>query len=186
MNINTVKIPGPFGNYDHGTPGAVLNAAVRYENVPLHKVERFQVGDGVITDGVNIIARYKWFDGLDHPCFYWLGEYRRYSEFRMQDRDGKQVPKFRATLTCHGTVGLEVNKELAVPALYQFINKTKSSHSNKEGHSVYESCGAMCHGGCHDNDGRRILLEFWKPEGVQAFVDYLNENYDPEAEVFQF
>lgn len=186
MNTNTVKIPGPFGDYNHGTVGAILNAARRYENVPLGKVERFQVGGGVIADGVNIIARYKWFDGLDRPCFYWLGEYRTYSNFRMQERDGKQVPKFRATLTCHEMAGLEVNGELATPALHRFFRRMLTNYTNDPCYALHKACGAFFQGGSQDANGKWFLLEFWIPAGVQAFIDYLNENYDPEAEVFQF
>lgn len=64
---------GPFGNYEAGTAGAVLNACVRQEKRPLHAVENYVIGGSgkLYKDhGSKVIAATYVWDG-DEIVFDW-------------------------------------------------------------------------------------------------------------------
>lgn len=67
------KYNGPFGSYEAGTCGAVLNACVRQENRPLTAVENYVLGgNGILYRSINskvIVATYVW-EG-DEIVFDW-------------------------------------------------------------------------------------------------------------------
>lgn len=64
---------GPFGNYEAGTGGAVLNACVRQEGRPLTVVENYVIGSNgnLYKDhGAKVIAATYVWDG-DEIVFDW-------------------------------------------------------------------------------------------------------------------
>lgn len=62
----TKTISGPFGNYPHGSVGAVLNSLCEEYCIPLSKVEDLTVSDGVLTLHGKEFGYYCWDeDGLD-------------------------------------------------------------------------------------------------------------------------
>lgn len=69
----TKKFNGPFGSYDPGTGGAVLNACVRQEGRPLNAVEDYVLsGDGTLLarhGSTRVVATYVW-EG-DEIVFNW-------------------------------------------------------------------------------------------------------------------
>lgn len=64
---------GPFGSYEAGTGGAVLNACVRQESRPLNTVEDYVLsGDGTLMarhGSTRVVATYVW-EG-DEIVFDW-------------------------------------------------------------------------------------------------------------------
>lgn len=180
-----IEINGPFGNYAWGTSGAVLNAAVRQENLPLSKVEDLQIGEyrageyGTLTYRGNVVARYKWIDGITYPIFSWVGEefnlYNQHS-FVLQ-KDDTFKPKFRLSLCCHGTPAFQISGEQATPELHQFLHGMLTNWTKDPCYEIHQNAGAFFQGGSHDPDGQFIMIEFWKPAGAEAFMKYLNENY---------
>lgn len=182
--INTVE--GPFGSYDHGAPGAVLNHLVRGENVPLSIVETLQIGNKVIMKGNEQVGMFKWFDGISTPCVLWQGEfYKNYSKHKAVNKDVTVVPVFRPSLCVNGTPALEVSGNWATPALHYFLRGMFTNWTEDERYSIHQAAGAFFQGGHNDPDGKWFLVEFWKPEGVEAFIQYVNEHYDPADESYK-
>ena len=182
--MNTVE--GPFGSYDHGAPGAVLNHLVRGENVPLSIVETLQIGKEVIMKGNEQVGMFKWFDGISTPCVLWLvPSAHAYREPKVIIKNGISVPQFRPSLCVHGTPALEVNGEWATPALHWFLQGMLTNWTDDERYKLHQAAGAFFQGGHSDPNGKWFLMEFWKPEGVEAFIQYINEHYDPTEEMYK-
>ena len=182
--MNTVE--GPFGSYDHGAPGAVLNHLVRGENVPLSIVETLQIGKEVIMKGNEQVGMFKWFDGISTPCVLWLvPSAHAYREPKVIIKNGISVPQFRPSLCVHGTPALEVNGEWATPALHWFLQGMLTNWTDDERYKLHQAAGAFFQGGHSDPNGKWFLMEFWKPEGVEAFIQYINEHYDPTDEMYK-
>lgn len=182
--MNTVE--GPFGSYDHGAPGAVLNHLVRGENVPLSIVETLQIGNKVIMKGNEQVGMFKWFDGISTPCVLWQGEFHKnYSEHKAVNKNGISVPQFRPSLCVHGTPALEVSGEWATPALHWFLQGMFTNYITDIRYGLKHEAGAFFQGGSGQPNGGWFLVEFWKPEGVETFIQYINEHYDPTDESYK-
>lgn len=197
MNAQT-SISGPFGNYPRHSSGAVLNALCS-ASVPLVIVERLTIGDGRVMDGSKEFARYKWFDGVTQPLFYFQSDtYGRQSALWGDDK--KLRPKFHLSLHHHGNASLVIYKQrendLFTQELYDFIkgfiaanvshvteNSSDWVKKNHEMYNIRQKAGAFFQGGYNSFEEGFIYIEFWKPEGAQAFVDYVNENFVYEGRV---
>ena len=180
------KINGPFGSYDWGTPGALLNSLVRNENVPVNRVEHFRIGTADINEGNERVAFFKWFEGISTPCLQWVvPSARAYREPKVIVKNGISVPQFRPSLCVHGTPALEVDGEWATPALHWFLQGMLTNFMDDERYAIHKAAGAFFQGGyVSPNDGW-FLIEFWKPEGVEAFIQYVNEHYDPNDKTYE-
>ena len=192
------SISGPFGNYPRHSSGAVLNALCS-AGVPLITVERLTILDGCVKDGPNEFARYKWFDGIDQPLFYFQNDsFGRQKAIWGEDK--KLHPKFHLSLFHHGNASLVIYKQrdrdLFTEHLYTFIKgfitanishvTEESSQWMKQNHEMYkirQNAIAFFQGGSNSFDEGFIYIEFWKPEGAQAFVDYINNNFIYEGRV---
>ena len=182
--MNMVK--GPFGSYDHGTPGAVLNHLVRGENVPLSVVETLQIGKEVIMKGNEQVGRFKWFDGISTPCVLWQGEFHKnYSKHKAVNKDGTVVPVFRPSLSSQMTPALEVSDEFATPALHWFLQEMLTSYITDIRYGVERGAGAFFQGGSGQPNGGWFLIEFWNTHGVERFIEYVNEHYNPSDESYK-
>ena len=182
--MNTVK--GPFGSYDHGAPGAVLNHLVRGENVPLSIVETLQIGKEVIMKGNEQVGRFKWFDGISTPCVLWQGEFHKnYSKHKAVNKDGTVVPVFRPSLCSQMTPALEVSDEFATPALHWFLQEMLTSYITDIRYGVEREAGAFFQGGSGQPNGGWFLIEFWNTHGVERFIEYVNEHYNPSDESYK-
>lgn len=186
------KINGPFGAYPRHSTGAVLNALFS-AGVPLVIVEQLTIDVGRVMDGSKEFARYKWFDGIEQPLFYFQNDvYGR--QLATWDEDKKLRPKFHLSLHHHGSASLVIykqrDKNLFTKELYDFIKgfigadvshvTESSSEWSKKNHEMYkirQEASAFFQGGSNSFDDGFIYIEFWKPEGGQAFVDYVNNNF---------
>lgn len=199
----TTNISGPFGNYNYATPGGVLNALCA-EGVPLNTVERVTVSftgnhGGEIKDGKELFATFKVFPAMNRVLFMFRKhDYSQQSA--MWGHDKKLRPKFKLCLYVHDQPGLIVradrDKNLFTKELHEFITmfiRADISHINenspdwmKKNHEMYnvrQAAGAFFQGGHGSHDKEWFYIEFWKPEGAQAFVDYVNENFVYEGRV---
>ena len=178
------NIEGPFGSYPHGTHGAVLNAAVRIENIPLNRVEHFTLGEhNTIKVGDKLVGRYKWFEDITQPLFIWLdSEYRAYAQHRFVSDNGVLIPKFRLTLCVQGSPAFEIDGPNATPELHEFLMGMLTNWTLDPCYDIHQEAGAFFQGGAHAPDGQFFMIEFWKPKGIQAFMDYLNNNYRVKQE----
>ena len=182
--MNTVE--GPFGSYDHGAPGAVLNHLVRGENVPLSIVETLQIGNKVIMKGNEQVGMFKWFDGISTPCVLWQGEFHKnYSKHKAVNKDGTVVPVFRPSLCSQMTPALEVSDEFATPALYYFLKGMLTNWMDDPRYTIHKEAGAFFQGGYDRPDDNWFLIEFWNTRGVERFIEYVNEHYNPSDESYK-
>lgn len=187
-----VKINGPFGLYPRNTGGAILNS-IYAMGVPLSTVERLTIDDGRVLNGPKEFARYKWFEGITQPLFYFQSDvYGRQNVIWSDDK--KLRPKFHLSLYHHGSASLVIykqrEKDLFTQELYDFIkqfiaanvahvteNSSDWAKKNNEMYNIRQKAGAFFQGGSNSFDEGFIYIEFWKPEGAQAFVDYVNNNF---------
>lgn len=186
----TSKISGPFGSYDWGTAGAILNSLCKHYNIPLPTVERLRIDKGELTENDKLFANYKWIEGIERPLF----RFSDYVTYGRQNRFVEGKPKFHLELYVHNNPGFVVSefrdKKLFTPELWQFVDRMMSanishmsehpSEYEKKEHEMYQlrqAAGAFFQGGASGPDQKFIYIEFWKPEGAQAFVDYINENF---------
>jgi hypothetical protein len=195
-------ISGPFGSYPYNSAGAILNSLC-HEGVPLNKVESVQISENTITYGGKEFARYKFFDGIDKPLFYFQDTaYGRQTAIWYDDQ-GKKVlkPKFKLSLHTHGSVSLVISefkdKSLFTEDLWYFIktmmyanlsfvdeNSTQGEKTENEMYKLKKDSGAFFQGGSESPKSEYIYIEFWNPKGAQAFVDYINNNFVYKDEVY--
>lgn len=170
------SIFGPYGNYKFGTAGAVLNACCSFERIPLRIVEDFKIGVGTIVYMEKLIARYRWFDGIDKPLFQWIdSDFQIYSQQKMilDEKDFNGVkrkglrPQFKLSLSPNMLPAFEIYGRDANPELLHFIQ----SHQSCVGTIIISqnTIGMF--------NGVKYFVEFNDPEKAKSFIDYVNENY---------
>lgn len=189
----TDKISGPFGQYEHGSVGGVLNTLCEIYNVPLTRVEHVKIGHdnrtqrGTVTYNGTVVAEFRWFEGIDHAVMRFTNpDWRCYESHRwvLDDADPEILhPRFIVTLNGHNMAAFNIDGKMATPQLHAFLNYPMlSSLTTDETYRLSKECGAFFQGGSHDPKGKWFLIEFWQPKGVKAWMDYLNANYvhDPK------
>lgn len=190
MNMSTFY--GPFGKAPHGSSQALLNHLSRSFQVPTTVLEQLQIDDWQIKYEGKMIGRYKWFDEIDRPLVKWsVAEFDRYSAHSFihhEQKDEKTggvsrffLPKFGPTLSCHGTPVFEISGNRATPELYDFLWGMLTNNIRDERYKISKDAGALFQGGYGSRDGKWFMIEFWRPEGVEEFIDYLNNNYREEV-----
>lgn len=174
---------GAFGNYKPGSAGAILNDLVDYYGIPLTTVEQIKIGNGTLHYRDKAIANFKWFDGWDHVCVMF-----RDSDFRMfgeqnqwiikDGEEGVLKPKFKVTLGVHGNPQFEIIGEYATEQLHAYMRYPMLTNSmDNPCYELMKKCGAFFQGGSHDPKGKWIMIEFWNPNGIKDWMEYLNNNY---------
>lgn len=175
---------GPFGDCPRMSVGDVLNALCRIEQVPLSTVERFVVSGDTISIGEQKPAagHYKYFDGIEQPLFMWTGE-RHYAKHHFQMNDnGEIIPMFRLSLGPHGNPAFIINGPDATSELHQALHRMLTNIITAEEYQIHKNAGAFFQGGSDNPGGQHFYMEFWRPEGAQAFIDHLNKMYRPQKE----
>ena len=184
---------GPFGNYNRGSVGHVLNCMYDVEKVPLMKVENVQIdfvqaGEGRIFSDGKVVGYFQYFDGIEQALFRWSDKswWENYSRQHMAvDDDGQFVPMFRLTLTVHNTPGFEISGDDATEELGNYLRYPMLTNvTDHECYELHKAAGAFFQGGSNNLKGEWFMIEFWKPAGAQAWVDYLNKNYRPGKTIY--
>lgn len=168
---------GPFGKYDRGTTGHVLNALCHLK-IPLIIVEalEFTGTDGKLNWAGKEFVHYKYFDGIDQPLFYF--QERKFNQQSMiMNEDNSLKPDFHLSLTTNDSPGLIVTGPIATPELQEFIRGMLTNWTSDPCYKIHTDAGAFFQGGSNDPNGGYIYIEFWKPAGAPAFVDYLNSHF---------
>ena len=195
--MSEIKINGPFGNYPVKGLGGVLNALCA-EGVPLHVVESVTLGEKhgeymLVKQGSDEFARYKYFEGIDLPLFYFQGKSYGHQEVMWNDKD-ELVPKLKLSMYLHGTASLVVrvdrDGDVFTNELYQFISEIMFSNishvseispdwmiKNNTQYKLRQAAGAFFQGGSGGPEKEWLYIEFALPQGAQAFVDYINNNF---------
>lgn len=194
--ITEKKISGPFGDYPVNSGGGILNALCK-EGVPLNIVEQLTInGNNTLLDGTANFAQYKYFNGIDKPLFFFNKETYSRQNAMWHTVDAKKVlrPHLKLCMYLHGNASLVLYKprdgSVFTEELYDFIKGfigANISHVNelssewmKRAHEMYkirQDAGAFFQGGSDGFQNGFLYIEFWKPEGAQAFVNYINENF---------
>lgn len=169
---------GPFGVYERGSAGHVMNAM--YESgVPIRIIEEinFSNGSELMLYG-KVFGRYKYFDGIDQPLFYFQDEIYNRQRMVVDPEARTAKPEFRLGLSVQGTPGLTISGPEASVELHEFIrHNCLTNYMDAPGYKLSHESGAFFQGGSNDPHGEWIFIEFWKPKGAQAFVNYINNNY---------
>jgi hypothetical protein len=131
--------------------------------------------------GNQLLAEYKYFEGIEQPLFRWHMHQESYGAQPLEvQEDGSLKPKFRLSIGPHGNASLIFNGHEATPQLYQFLcGECLVNYTNMPGYKLTQDSGAFFQGGSGRPDGGWFYIEFWEPKGAQAFVDFVNENYKP-------
>lgn len=177
---------GPFGIYKEPSPGRILNLMSMYEQIPITKIENLVIGERTISDrSGRVLGEYKWFDDTDNAYFKWyptgpLGMFSGQREYNLDLGTKKRTGNFRLQLSVKDTPGLTITGQMATLRLFAFVKVLLTNSMDFPAYWIHQNAGAFFQGGAHDKNGGWFFIEFWKPEGAQAWVDHLNENYDPD------
>ena len=174
---------GPFGSYERESVGHILNALYHW-GVPLNTVEQVQVsGDGEIKLNETLFARYKYFDGIEQPLFFFrdtvFNKQRFLTSKTKETEESVLIPDFRLLLSSHGTPGFIIDGQDATPELGYFLRRTLTNLTTDHWYKIHQEAEAFFQGGSNDFKGQWFYIEFWKPKGAQAYIDKLNEEYRP-------
>lgn len=174
---------GPFGNYESQSAGGVLNALCAF-GVPMHIV------DSVIFDSENNsygsltyrgkpFADYKYFEGIQQPLFRFRDEYSKvFAQQTFVVNDDKTLrPRFKLMLSKNDTASLILSGRAACREAHDFISDLVLCQAMGDvRHKLRTSAGALFQNDISWPDNSYIFIEFLRPPGAQAFVDYVNEN----------
>lgn len=171
---------GPFGSYERGTTGHVMNS-LHDMGIPITTIERCTfVGNGLLVcDGKNF-ATYKYFDGIEQPLF----------RFEKQDiypglifsgssKGGQEIttPKFRLSLSVNGTPGIIVSGINATNNVHRAIQESLTNWTPDPAYDIHQDAGAFFQGGHGSPEGQWFFVEFWKPAGAEAYAEHLSKIY---------
>ena len=170
--------------YDRKTVGHVIQAL---RNLGFTEIVtgQVQIGDGEVTLGDRLFARYRYFDGIEQPLFRFTHDAVAGSHpgpmrhTWVRDENNVLRPRFRLGLSVHDTPSLEVYGVDATAELHRYIGRVMLTQwSDRETYRLSQAAGAFFQGGSEDENGECIYIEFWKPAGAEAWVDYLNSTYE--------
>ena len=172
----TIKTTGPFGTHEKGDPGHVLNALVAAA-VPVNIVDQLRFGknEEILLNGV-VFANYKYFPGIAKPLFRFQDEEYNAQGF-LVEADGSLTAKFHLSLSVHGTADLVVAGVPATPELHDFLCGMLTNWTTDVRYEIHKAAGAFFQCGYGSPKGEYFYIEFWRPSGAEAFVDYINDNY---------
>lgn len=169
---------GPFGDYQGECMGSLLNTIVRVENIPMHIAEDVYTEDGFVKDHGNTLGQYCWFPELNKYLFYWYN--RTYNQQQMIiGQDFKLKAKFRLQLSLNRMACIHVSgfEPEQMKEIKTFICSMLINYMKDPCYKLSQDAGAFFQSGSEKEVPDYILIEFWKPEGAQAWVDYFNANF---------
>lgn len=174
--------------YPRGTLGHVLDA-LRDWGIPEIIAGTVTFGKYSLTSsqqlyyGENLFAEYKYFDGIEQPLFRWHMNASSYGTQRMVRQDDNTLkPAFRLSLGVHNNASLVIEGDEATPELHRFLlGEALTNWMDRPGYKLSKESGAFFQGGSDNPEGKWFYIEFWEPQGAQAFVDFVNENFKPKT-----
>jgi hypothetical protein len=174
MNASKVMNNGPFGTAQRTSVAHVLNALVEY-GIPLRVVKEInEVHNGVIEINGYEFGKYRYFDNIEQPLFYFDDKSHMRQPSVTDPETGISKTAFRLNVTFNGIPCLWVNQNQSTPEFRDFIsNKFFTCDCKEHSYVLGVAAGAVD----NDNDGN-YCIEFLNSEGIQDFVNYVNENYN--------
>ena len=180
-----------FGPKIPGSVAHVLSALHDQEKIPLHRVENMRVSKEFVHETMFnpfsnaheeiVIARWMYFPGMKYPVFQWLSPASEYAEQYIGIDDfGKFKPMFRPVLTPNNMPGFTIKGKQATVELYNFLSDLLTCRRMDDPrYQVSKGAGAFFQGGFNDPNGEWFLIEFWNSKGADAWIDYVNQHYQP-------
>ena len=160
-----------FGCYDRGTLGHVLNSLVEY-GISVRIVGDIKFGKDT-HNGRNLLhyqgkefGHYRYIDGIEQPLFYfqdpvYLSQTNYYGNHQL-------------VLYVHGSASLVMHKHPSPRIVHETIRRCLTNYMPDEFYKLQQDAGAFFQGGSENPDGDFFYVEFWKPQGAQAWVDGFN------------
>lgn len=177
------KYDKPFGDYESGTTGHVLNSLV-HSGIPMHIADSVGIGSWLVTYQGKIFARFRSFEGIEDALFLFSDPH--YNQQRTKEFQGDLVPDFRLQLNTNDYSALIVSGQIVTRELVKFIQEMVS-HTKPVGYDMLFAINAACSPEIlvkpdpreYDKDQSALYLEvqFGLPHGAQAFVDYVNTHF---------
>ena len=167
---------GPFGQYEGNSVGRFLNDIVRIERMPLFRAENIYFEESNVKENGDVLGRYRWFPEIDRVLFSWRHDLP-FGRPKLVANNGKLVPTFGLSLSPSEMVAFQARLETKyMMQLHHFVRRMLTNYMDDPCYKLHQEAGAFFQSGSHDEKADYILIEFWKPQGAQAFVDYLNAN----------
>ena len=167
---------GPFGIYKKCSTGHVLNALCAM-GVPVNTVENIRFGgqEQLLLNN-EVFANYKYFPGIEQPLFRFQNKVFDQQRFIKLD-NGFLKPDFHLSLSPQGTAGLIISGPLATPELHEFLCGMFTNRMPDIRYELHQTAGAFFQRGRPTQMDERFYIEFWRPSGAEAFLDYINTNF---------
>jgi hypothetical protein len=169
---------GPFGTAQRGSVNHILNA-LNHFGVPLGVTQGVQVGGEDITLNGQVVAKYRYFDGIDQPLFLVMDKHYMRNPVVVDPETGISKPVFRLTFSPRGSPCMTVEEDINSVEFFEFYVKKLVTVGNLSlGSQLKVNSGAVMNEYIDAYEQKKYsCVEFWDHIHAQAFVDYVNENY---------
>lgn len=169
---------GPFGNYEGNCVGSILNTLARVENVPVNTIERLQVEGEFLKENGEVFGIHKWFPELNKFLFQLYNPSHSQHRFIVEQEKEIVKPDFRLQLSANRMACFQLSHQYTdvMVKTHLFIRRMLTNVMDDPCYKLNQDAGAFFQCGSDQLDSDYILVEFWKPEGAQAFIDYMNAN----------
>ena len=171
---------GPYGVGESGSTRHVLNALHKC-GVPLAVSQGIQVGSKELVMNGRIVAKYKYFQGIEQPLFSGLEDFYMKPRMLVNPEEGTAKYMLRLWMIEHDSGDflphLVIPEQDVTAELRKFIKQMwwKTGDNTDPVYQLVKDSLAVFNGIMSDHG--RIDIEFWNPAGAQAFVDYINNNF---------
>ena len=169
--------------YNKGSLGHTLQSLKKL-GIPLPIVEEVTVD---ITEdrktlkyGSKVFAYFDDKPNIEEALFHFTDEYKVYKELLNKmviQPDNSLRPEFKLSLDKDGVVCLEIFSRCCCEDLYTFLTDMFTINSSDDRYWLTSKAGAFFAKGEKDKNADYYKIEFWKPEGAQAWLQYFNDHY---------
>lgn len=162
---------GPFGAYDKGTPGHILNALHHY-GIPLHILNHLTIGAEkddrvVIKDRIGqYFATCKYYENFDRPLF----SFKDINYHSLQNHDGD----YQLTLWVHDQPSLVLIKNHCKDA-YIVINRCLTNYTSDPAYELHMKAGSFFQSGSSEPDSDFYYVNFIHVDKAQLWMDHFNQ-----------
>lgn len=172
---------GPFGHYDRGTTGHLLNSLTNYYKIPLQVVECLRIGnDGTINGWrEGTFGRFKYLDGIETPLVSFNTHLGKNQPCYHDTEKNVMVPRFILHLSDGDLPCLQICPSKSTDGLFNFLcGLEEYEHLVDEQLDFNINAGTVLKSGFINPDSNNgFVVEFTKPSGVCAWLDYLNDHF---------
>lgn len=171
--MNGVTNSGPFGVCARESLEHVRNALFGH-GLPLRLIESLQIGASVIIRNDKKFGEYRYLEQFEQPLFYFYEKSYMRQPVVTDPETGISKITFRLNMNINGVPCLWISPQQSTPEFRDFIyNKFMACSHNEHSHKLGIAAGAVD----SDNPDGSYSVEFLNPQGIQEFLDYVNQNY---------